>query len=129
MSFHYEVIIEPALSELFRRKFLSYVGRTRCCEMFKLMSPGMPNLWEFKTGKDIFTLSFSEEPGEQMERLSVDSMTLDMRETIMETVKSGLMEYLMPLLAPLSPLPRPELENKINELYGNLEKAMQNPHA
>ncbi len=124
MSFHYEVIIEPPMGELFRHKFLTSVTRSKCCEMFKLISPGMPNLWEFKTGKDIFTLSFSEESGEQKERLTVDSMTLDLKDVIVDTVKSGLTDYLLNFLTPLSKVPRSELENKIKECFKNLEGAL-----
>jgi hypothetical protein len=121
MAFHYEVIVDQPMGELFRRKFLASVGRTKCCEMFKLISPGIPNLWEFKTGKDLFTLSFSEEPGEQKERLSVDSMTLDLKDIIMETIQSGLLDYLLNFLSPLAKVPQTEMESKIKEGFKNLE--------
>jgi hypothetical protein len=124
MSFHYEVIIDPPMGELFRRKFLANVGKTKCCEMFKLISPGIPNLWEFKTGKDIFTLSFSEEPGEQKERLSVDSMTLDLKDTIMQTVQAGLLDYLINFLTPFAKIPPAEMESKIKECFKNLENVI-----
>ena len=109
------------MGELFRRKFLANVGKTKCCEMFKLISPGIPNLWEFKTGKDIFTLSFSEEPGEQKERLSVDSMTLDLKDIIMQTIQSGLLDYLINFLSPFAKVPQTEMENKIKDCFKNLE--------
>ena len=121
MAFHYEVIVDQPMGELFRRKFLASVGRTKCCEMFKLISPGIPNLWEFKTGKDLFTLSFSEEPGEQKERLSVDSMTLDLKDIIMETIQSGLLDYLLNFLSPLAKVPQTEMESKIKDCFKNLE--------
>jgi hypothetical protein len=120
MSFHYEVVIDPPIGEIFRRKFLAAVGKTKSCQMFKLMSPGMPNLWEFKMGKDIFTLSFSEEPGEQKERLSIDSMTLNLKDIVVETIQSGLAEYLTNLLEPLSKIPKAEMEDKIKECFKNL---------
>jgi hypothetical protein len=120
MAFHYEVIIDQPMGEVFRRKFLSNVGRTKCCEMFKLVSPGMPSLWEFKTGKDIFTLSFNEEPGEQKERISIDSMTLDLKDAVMDTIQNGLTDYLMDLLSPFTKGPRVELENKIKDCFKDL---------
>ncbi len=120
MAFHYELIIDQPMAELFRRKFLVNASKTKCSEMFKLISPGMPNLWEFKTGKDIFTLSFSEEPGEQKERLSIDSMTLDLKDVVMQTIQDGLMDYLINFLLPLSKVPKSELENKIKERFQNL---------
>jgi hypothetical protein len=121
MSFHYEVVVDQPMAELFRRKFLTNVSTTRCCEMFKLIAPGIPNLWEFKTGKDIFTLSFSEEPGEQKERLSIDSMTLDLKDVILQTVQSGLSDYLLNFLTPITKVSRSELETKINDNFKNLE--------
>jgi hypothetical protein len=126
MSFHYEVITDSAMGDLFRRKFLSNISRTKACEMFKLMAPGMPNLWEFKTGKDIFTLSFSEEPGEEKERLSIDSMTLDLKDAIMDTIKSGLKDYLISFMTPLSKVPPSEMENKIQEYLKSLESTISN---
>jgi hypothetical protein len=124
MSFHYEVVIDPPMGELFRHRFLASVSKTKCCEMFKLMSPGMPNLWEFKTGKDIFTLSFNEEPGEQKEKLSVDSLTLDLKDIIIDTVKNGLTEYLLCFLSPLSKVPRADFEGKVKEFFKNVESVM-----
>jgi hypothetical protein len=114
MAFHYEVIIDQPLGELFRQKFLVNIGRTKCCQMFKLMSAGMPNLWEFKAGKDIFTLSFSEEAGEQKERISIDSMTLDLKEVVVDTIRSGLKDYLFSFIAPLTEIPPAEFEKKVN---------------
>jgi hypothetical protein len=124
MSFHYEVIIDQPMGEVFRRKFLANVSRTRCCEMFKLVSPGMPSLWEFKIGKDIFTLSFNEEPGEQKERISIDSLTLDLKDAVMDTIQSGLTEYLLTLITPFTKVPRPELENKIKNCFKELRNAV-----
>ncbi len=124
MAFHYEVIIDQPMAELFRRKFLMNVSKTKCCEMFKLISPGIPNLWEFKTGKNIFTLSFSEEPGEQKERLSVDSMTLDLKEIIMQTIQAGLTDYLLNFLSPFAKIPKAELESKIIDCFKSLENVI-----
>jgi|WetSurMetagenome_2_1015567.scaffolds.fasta_scaffold299684_1 hypothetical protein len=120
MAFHYEVIIDQPMAELFRRKFLLNASKTKASEMFKLLSPGMPNLWEFKTGKDIFTLSFSEESGEQKERLAVDSMTLDLKDVVLNTIQDGLVDYTVNFLLPLSKLPKVELENKIKDCFKNL---------
>jgi hypothetical protein len=113
MSFHYEVVIEPALAALFRQKFLENMGKTKCCEMFRLVAPGMPNLWEFKTGKDIITLSFSGEADERKERLVIESMTLDLTDVVIATIRSGLADYLISFLAPLTKIPRTELESRI----------------
>jgi hypothetical protein len=124
MSFHYEVLIDPPMGELFRHKFLSSVSKIKCSEMFKLMSPGMPSLWEFKTGKDMFTLSFSEESGEQKERLAVDSLTLDLKDVIIDTVQNGLTDYLMCFLEPLSKAPKTELEARIKECFKTLESVL-----
>jgi hypothetical protein len=114
MAFHYEVIIDPPMGELFRQKFITSIGRTKCCQMFKLISPGMPNLWEFKSGKDIFTLSFSEESGEQKERISIDSMTLDLKDVVVDTIKSGLKDYLVNFISPLAEMPLAEFEKRVN---------------
>jgi hypothetical protein len=120
MSFHYEVVIDLPMGEIFRHKFLSTIGKTQCCQMFKLMSPGMPNLWEFKMGKDIFTLSFNEEPGEQKERLSIDSMTLDLKEIVLDTIQSSVSEYLLNFLQPLAKIPKAEMEEKIRDYFKSL---------
>ena len=124
MSFHYEVVIDQPMAELFRHKFLANVSKTKCCEMFKLISPGIPNLWEFKTGKDIFTLSFSEEPGEQKERVSVDSMTLDLKDVILDSIQSGLEDYLLSFLTPFAKISRLELETRIRDTFKSLESSI-----
>ncbi len=124
MAFHYEVVVEPNLAALFRQKFLESVGKTQCCEMFKLIAPGMPNLWEFKVGKDIFTLSFNEEAGEQKERLVIDSMTLDLSEIILSAVQSGLTDYLLKFLTPLAKVPEAELVSKIKAYCAELGKLL-----
>ena len=124
MSFHYEVVTDLPMGEIFRRKFLSTIGKTQCCQMFKLVSPGMPNLWEFKVGKDIFTLSFNEEPGEEKERLSLDSMTLNLKDLILETVQSILDECLLNFLQPLSKVPKNEMQERIRESLKSLEAGL-----
>jgi hypothetical protein len=124
MAFHYEVVIDQPIGELFRRKFLMNVGKMKCCEMFKLMYPGTPNLWEFKTGKEIFTLSFSEEAGDQKERISIDSMTLDLKNTVISTIKDSLNDYLLNFLSPLTAIPGPEFEKRIETFTGKLESEL-----
>lgn len=121
MSFHYEVVADSALTGLFRRKFLENVSRTKCCEMFRLVAPGMPALWEFKTGKDIFTISFGEEANERTEKLAIDSMTLDLTETIVLTMQSCVTEYLFNFLAPLSKVPVEELEKRVKKRIEGLQ--------
>lgn len=113
MSFHYEVVADPYSVTLFRQKFLENVGKTRCCEMFRLVAPGMPNFWEFKTGKDIFTLSFNEESDERSVRLIIDSMTLDLTDTIVSTIQSAVTNYLFTFLKPLAKVSEDELEKRV----------------
>ncbi|MDP2917506.1 MAG: hypothetical protein Q8O16_06215 [Dehalococcoidia bacterium] len=125
MAFHYEVVTEPALAALFRQKFLENMGKTKCCEMFRLVAPGMPNFWEFKAGKDIIMLSFTEEADERRERLVIDSMTLDLTDTILQTIHSGMMDYLMNFLAPLARMPATELEGRIKAQLEGLETVIK----
>ncbi len=121
MSFHYEVVAEMSAVTLFRQKFLESVSKTKCCQMFRLVAPGIPNFWEFKVGKDIFTLSFSEQADERTVRLSIDSMTLDLTEIIVSTIQSVATDYLINFLKPLSKVSKDELDKRVKARMETLE--------
>ena len=129
MSFYYEVVVEEPLGEWFRRKFLQSVTKTKCCEMFKLMAPGIPNLWQFKVGKEVFTLSFSYEPGEQKERLVIESMTMDLRDVILLTVESNMAEYIKEFLLPLTKVSGDEMEVRLKNFLKELDTGVVPPPA
>ncbi len=113
MVFKYEVVMEADLAELFRERFLETIKESRCCEIFKLVTPDSPNIWEFRRGKDIFTLEFAEEEGADKERITVQSETLDLTDMIISTVQAGMARYLLRVLSPLAQVPQAELESRI----------------
>ena len=121
MAFRYEVVLEMALAELFRERFLQVLKESHCCEIFRLVTPDIPNIWEFKRGKDIFTLEFTEEEGDQEERIIIQSDKLDLTDIIISAVQAGLANYLLKVLSPLAQIPQAELESRINAHLAGLQ--------
>ena len=121
MGFHYEVVAASPLTELFRQRFLQNMRETKGCEMFRLTTPDAASFWEFKRGNNIFTLSFTEEAGGQMERIVIESDTLDLSDVVISVVKSGLSAYLVQFLLPLTKIPRTELESRIKAYLSRLQ--------
>jgi hypothetical protein len=124
MAFRYEVVIEPPLSQLFREKFLQNTQETKCCELFHLITPDMPNVWEFRRDKGTFTLSYTEEEGEQKERIVIESDTLDLSDIIIAAIQNGITDYLVQFLLPLAKTSRAELESRIKARLESLKTAL-----
>ena len=121
MGFHYEVVAALPLTELFRQRFLQNMKETKGFEIFRVAHPDAPSFWEFKRANDIFTLSFSDEAGEQMGRIVIESDTLDLSDVVISVVKSGLSAYLVQFLLPLTKIPRTELESRIKAYLSRLQ--------
>ena len=121
MAFRYEVGLKADLAELFRERFMQVMKESRCCEIFRLVTPDSPNIWEFKRGKDIFTLEFAEEEGNQEERIIIQSDKLDLTDIIISAVQAGLADYLLKVLSPLAQVPQAELESRIKAHLAGLQ--------
>jgi hypothetical protein len=88
-----------------------------------MMAPGIPSLWQFKVGKDVFTLSYSYEPGQQKEKLVIESMTMDLRDVILLTIEDSMAEYAREFMLPLCKISGDELTGKLRTCFKELAGA------
>jgi hypothetical protein len=125
MSFHYEVTVELPLAEVFRQMFLKHIRGEQCCELFRLVTPDAPNIWDFRLGEDIFSIAFTEEAGEQKESIDIDSDTLDLTKVIAGVMEKGVIDFLIQFLSPLAKVPKAELEKRIKARLNDLERDLE----
>ncbi|MEE9199554.1 MAG: hypothetical protein V3U26_07150 [Dehalococcoidia bacterium] len=110
----YSLVVDPALSSLFREAFNTVAERRGFATVLKLAAPGT-GVWEYQRQEIIISLhTFSVE--EAKERLVIETKSYDLAPLIAAVLSRLTTDLLATFLEPIRTVRRREIEQKLKEL-------------